>query len=970
MMHLDWPQVICLTTVTTLILGGSLMAEPPATPSTFVATATPLYVNTPAGLKRLASVRITGPAAKTDGRLRLTLGDQTDEHRIVGNPSGDQALQATFPPVDKPYIARVEFISQAGTLAATMPVAPAKQWTIYVAPTVHTDIGYTHHQSEIPAIHNANTDLAVKLCRAYPGFRFRLECSWSAQMYERDRGPTRMAELMDLARRRRIGVEANYVNMLTGLCSAEELVRWLYPTASLVRRFGIPFETATQDDTPSYVWSVPTVLRSAGIRYLTVGVNNNQTRAPILRGGLDKRSPFWWQGPDGAKVLTWYAGRYVQAGELGLVDSLEAAEKKLLAWLTEWDRREDYPYDAILMHGAYGDNRPIGEGLAQTVTAWNAKYAFPKIVMTGFGEFFSHIETRFADKIPTIRGCGGAYWEDGAASSARQTAINRRNHHRIVTAETLHAAASLLDAKHAYPRDRITKTWENILLYDEHTWGARRWSRSPEHEEVKKQWATKAAFATDAERDTASLLDQGLSLLADRIAGKNEGILVVNPISWTRTDAICLRLPHGAHLTFGKDVTAPMQVLSTGPREDDVCVLVKDIPSLGYRRYDLATGGAPAASSSIPDAAPTCLENRFYRVTLDKRSGAIAAILDKQTHAEIVDATSPYKLGEVIYAAGGAGTTAIEWNKRLPPARFNLSRPNGATWRLVSKGDLLTKAVSSTKTKMLPEIALEVTLYEHVKRIDLAVHLDKTLTYDMEAVYIAFPLAAKRPEFCLDVGGAWVRPDKDMLPGGCLDWFSVQDCVTLATGETSVNLATVDTPLISLCDINIGKWLQKLDVTNGTVLAYAMNNYWPTNYKPGQGGKFTFRYSIASDKAMSKTQALHHGHDAARPLIAARVPPPSKPSLPSTGSLCGVSAPNVILTAMKQAEDGNGLILRFNEVAGTPTRCDVALDALPAPKSASRCDAIERDLSPASVQQGKLSFDVKPFGIETFRLRF
>jgi hypothetical protein len=271
---------------------------------------------------------------------------------------------------------------------------------------------------------------------------------------------------------------------------------------------------------------------------------------------------------------------------------------------------------------------------------------------------------------------------------------------------------------------------------------------------------------------------------------------------------------------------------------------------------------------------------------------------------------------------------------------------------------------------MLPKIAVEVTLYERVKRIDLAVRLDKTLTYEMEAVYVAFPFAARRPEFCLEIGGGWVRPDKDVLPGGCLDWFCVQNCVMLETGQACVNLIPVDTPLISLCDINIGKWLQRLDVTNGTVFAYAMNNYWPTNYKPGQSGKFTFRYSITSAKTMSKTQAIRHGHGAIRPPALALVPAPSDASLPSSGTFCRVSAPNVILTTMKRAEDGDGLILRLREVAGKSTTCRLEMDRPARPKSASRCDAIERTLSPIPLDGPAVPVTLTPFAIETVRLRF
>jgi len=952
----------------------ALLKQPDGVPgaSRVVASATNLFINTDRGLGRVANVRIEGPAAHAGGRVRITVGSRTVEHKVAGVPLGDHALEVTFPSVEKVGSATVAFVHGTGTLTTTMAVPPTKKWKIYVAPTVHTDIGYTHHQSKIPAIHNANTDKAIELCGTYPDYKFRLECSWAAQMYERHRSAAEMTKLIELVRRRRIGIEANYVNMLTGLCSAEELTRLLYPSADLVRRYGIPFETATQNDVPSFVWSLPTILRRAGIRYLTVGVNNNGTRAPILRGGLDKRSPFRWAGPDGSKVLTWYAPGYVEIGKLGLTENVAAVQKKMTDWIARWDRRDDYPYDAILVHGAYGDNRSIGESLAKTVTEWNARYAYPKIIMSGFGEFFDYIETHFADRIPTVRGCGGCYWEDGAASSARETAINRNNHERIVAAEAVWAALTQLGPERTHPHDKINKTWENILLYDEHTWGARRWGLDPKHRSVVEQWATKSAFATDAERDSKALLSRGLARLGTKVTGRGKGVLVYNASSWDRSDLVRVTLPRGAVLVDPQGRKTPMQVLSVNDQTHDVCFLAQDVPGVGYRRYDVVEGRAERPTTTTPRRnGPRHLENRFYRVTLDDRSGGIASIVDKQTGVELVDATSPHKLGEVIYASGGAGTEAIAWRKNLPPAKFEFSRPNGATWQMTNQGKLLTSVRSSTRTKMFPKVGLEVTLYEHTKRLDLTVHLDKTLTYEMEGMYVAFPFAAERPRFRLEIGGGWVRPDRDMLPGACLDWFSVQHSVTLETGRAAVNLSPIDTPLMSLCQINTGKWLQKLDVTNGTVFAYVMNNYWLTNYLPGQGGEFTFRYSITSGKTMPATAATRHGWGVSQPLIATSVEAPAETAaLPATGSFCRIGPPNVVLTAFKRAEDGDGVVLRFMEVGGKATRFDVGSGLLPPPKAVWRCDSVERKRAPVMlVRDGKVPVAIDAFGIETVCLQ-
>jgi len=139
----------------------------------------------------------------------------------------------------------------------------------------------------------------------------------------------------------------------------------------------------------------------------------------------------------------------------------------------------DYPYDAILLHGAYSDNVAGTKHIAQSVTEWARHYAYPKVVLCANNDFFAYIEKNFADKIPTVRGDGGSWWEDGAGSTALETAVNRVAHQDVIAAEAAWAVVQRNDPKVAVPRDEFDRTWDNILLFDEHTWGAHNRSASP-----------------------------------------------------------------------------------------------------------------------------------------------------------------------------------------------------------------------------------------------------------------------------------------------------------------------------------------------------------------------------------------------------------------------------------------------------------------------------------------------------------
>lgn len=108
---------------------------------------------------------------------------------------------------------------------------------------------------------------------------------------------------------------ADYFNLLTGYASLETLYRSLYYSKSLSNEYHLPFNYVTTTDVPTYTGAYPSVLASAGIKYWAVGGNGD--RAPVLaHERWDEKSPFWWEGPDGKKVLFWYSRGYMQLGRM------------------------------------------------------------------------------------------------------------------------------------------------------------------------------------------------------------------------------------------------------------------------------------------------------------------------------------------------------------------------------------------------------------------------------------------------------------------------------------------------------------------------------------------------------------------------------------------------------------------------------------------------------------------------------
>lgn len=903
---------------------------------------TPFHIKVDGKVRRAIDVNIglTAPAAGI--MLRTEAGGETIEAPVKQQLAtfGGISQEVGVPDSAEPMEVKVTATVAGRSKTATVKLEPVRKWRIFVAPSSHTDIGYTHIQPQCAEIHCKNADIAADLMDKFPDFKWNLEVAWQAENYLASRKGEQLDKFLKYAKEGRMGVQALYANILTGLASHEEACRFTYFAHSLKTRYGIPFKSAMISDVPSQEATIPMILAGSGIRYFSSGINN--TRGPLT--AMYAKAPCWWEGPDGSRVLMMYVLGYAHAGGWGLDASVERARGHILGAIKGYEARKDYPYDAIFLHGAVSDNCALNARLAEVCKAWNDRYEFPKVILCHNAEFFEHIEKNFGDKLPVVKGSAGTYWEDGAGSSARETALNRNAHEAVRNAETLLALAHRVrsagfspsssglrpegrtTSEVAYPAEGIAAAWRNCLLYDEHTWGAHCSIGQPDSDFTKSQWKIKSQFALDAAEQSQQLcIGQALPALARLVKTEAGSQVVINPTSWPRSELV------------GGEI-------------------VREVPPCGYRVVRLGQ-----AKAETP-AEGTTIESTYYRVSFDPATGSITSIFDKELKRELVDPKAPYRLNQYLYVAGGEGSRIIEHGAE---PKLTITWPEKATLRRLRVGDLGEKMVIETSATMTPKIVTEVTVWNDIRRVDVTNRLTKTQTYKKEAVYFAFPFAAEKPTFRYEVPCGIVNANTDMLPTACLDWFTVQHFVEVEAPDVAITWATPDAPLVCFQDINRGKWLRKLEFTNGHIYAYVMNNYWFTNYLAGQGGDFTFRFSITSRPKSDPVASARFGWEVASPLIGALADPnPNGPLAAPSGSLIEIAEPNVFLVGAKKAEVGDALVLRLWEVSGKATTAHVRIPLLK-PKKATACNLVEEPQGELELKDSTIGVPIRASGLAT-----
>ena len=939
-------------------------------------TPTVYYLHHGDGLVELVDVYVGHNVAVQRGEVTLAVGAQKFNHELSNRDFGEQMVE--FPVPELTSAAQGDVTVKINGRSRHFPVVltPAKKWNILVVPHVHIDVGYSDHQEKVAEIQSRLLDEAIGMIHDHPDFRFSPDGYWGVRQFLAGRSEERQEQLFQMVKDKKIFVPTVEANLLTGFPALETLIRSLYPAYEFNRKYGGDPNYADITDVPSYSWAYASVMAAAGLKYFVAGCDSY--RGPILPySRLNEKSPFWWEGPDGGKVLMWYATGYGQLAMLfgggGLQPHIAAGYDTLPIFLQSYSHPE-YKSDAVLLYGTQWENTDLFPQQASVAEEWNKTYAYPRLQYSGVADALDYISRQFGNDIAVVRGDGGPYWEDGIVSTARSAAIEREAEHRALAAEKFSTIVSLLNPSLQPEPEVLKRLWNNMVLYDEHTWGADRSISSPKSQETVKQWAVKEDFATQAMKDVDYVRGRGLAALADAIYDPKGTLLVFNPLSWQRSGMVEVDLDKGLEIVDQvTNRTIPYEVLTTEQSYEHIRFLAQDVPSVGYKAYALKeTKAEPPTPQPTTEAT---MENQYYRLVLDPASGAVKSIFDKELNKELVNASSPYRFGQYLYVSGGDKdpNRLLDSNYHLPVPE--LSVHNAGTGRLLSVTSQPFGVVARLESsgENTPRVETEVILFNGQKKIEFVNHVHKTEVYTKEGVYFAFPFAMDHPQFRYEIQNGFVDPSRDQLPRAGKEWFSVQHWVAAEQGDVAAALIPIDAPLVTLGDIVRGTWPVEFGQRNGTIFSYVMNNYWSTNYAAGQGGDFTFRYVLTSGNNLTPAYLSRLGREEMSPLEVDQITSQDKainsprPLDSAQSSFLQVDQPNVVLETWKRAEDGDGTILRFLEVAGKESSVDVQTPILNV-DSAWMSDALERKQGSLSVSSHGFRFSVKPFQIVTVRL--
>jgi len=719
----------------------------------------------------------------------------------------------------------------------------------------------------------------------------------------------------------------------------ESLVRGLNYNADINRKFGLPLSReAKLTDVPSYSRVLPTVLKNAGIDILHLGCNPGSA-AP------DVPQLFWWQGPDGSKLLTFYWAEYYGSGVL------PPKNWKHKTWMA-----------MIFTHENSG--APTSEDVAKVLKEAKEKMPNARIKIGRISDFYDLLMKEDPD-LPVITGDMPDTWIHGYMSMPRETKLSKRLQRETYNTEILNTQMNQWLGTHNSIDRYIDEAVENMILYDEHTFGIamthgnqHKWTYNDEfkinkslgnYDFIETSWYEKGERIRKAERIVVPLMMRQMENLARSVAIEGKRIVVYNPLPWTRSGKV--KFFAGV---YEKDFKIyGLKDAETGktiPVYNDYNLIsfeAENVPSLGYKTYIPVLKPINNKENKLVtiDKKNHILENRFFKLKIDPVTGALSSVYDKKNNKELADPKSDLGFARYYYEEFGQEDLdsynrayvkpgAERWADQemgRPSVPFKETRTyKGTSNKIIyqNMGNAVRATVfGSIKSTDEQDYLVTYTLYENQPYIEINWGIDgKKPIAIPEAGWLVFPFAVNNPEYRLNRIGGIVDPQRELVDNTNHDYYFLNTSMTLFDDQgRGIALNCPDAPGISIDNPGLYKFSKKKKLTTGKVFANLFNTQWGTNFTEWIEGSFSSTFYIWSYDKYNAQETFITPSEETRVALKGVFYDGKKGTAPLSQKGISLSKKGILITAYGKNRDGDGTVLRLWEKTGEKGQVRITL---------------------------------------------
>ncbi|MBQ8764695.1 MAG: alpha-mannosidase, partial [Clostridia bacterium] len=746
----------------------------------------------------------------------------------------------------------------------------------------------------------------LKLMEKYPDYKFFLSQP-VLYNYVKENLPDIYEKISEQVKKGNWETEGSmWVEADCNLSGGESLIRQIfYGKKFFKEEFGEENSILWLPDAFGFSAALPQILKKCNIdTFITSKLSWSETNKY-------PHDIFMWRGIDGSEILT----NFITARDAAMPFE-DDKHTRYNGYTTPsyvlgaWQRFQDKPYsDEIVVPFGYGDgggsaNEKMLEILERTE---RGIAGFPKTKKTGIKAYAERIHKNFEEASKKLgevpKWFGELYLELHRGTFTSMSEIKKYNRFcefLYQKAEQLAVVKKMLLGGN-YPAKQLEKGWKNILLNQFHD--------ILPGSSIKEVYNDAFRIYEETYNSGKDICNNALSEIAANVKAES-GILVYNANSFPVTDYVSYN---------GK------------------YILAENIPAMGWKVIDKKEEALSVSADK------TSLENLRYKITFNE-DGNIVSIFDKKNLRETVKENRFLNIIEVYenipYCYDAWEISEYYKDKCLPlTTKEDIAVEKGTNFAQIKVNRKFSKSTLTQTTR----------LYNNSDRIDFVLDIDwneeKTL------IKAAFPLKIHTDEATFDIQfGSITRPTHSNT-----SWEKAKFEVC---GHKWADMSE-DNYGVSI--INNSKYGFSC-VENELKMTLLTSPKYPN--PEADIGKHTISYSLfAHEGNVRGGDVVKEAYKFNQPLSALDVCE-SSGSLNDEFSLLTISSDTVIAETVKQAEDGNGYVLRLFEASGRHTDTTLSVKDLTVCTQTNLLEEPEQELP---VRDSTVQLRFKPYEILTLR---
>ena len=839
-----------------------------------------------------------------------------------------------------------------------------QQTSVRLTGNAHIDAAWLWPWTETVDVVHRTFGTALQLMDEYPQYTYtQSAAAYSEWMFEKY--PSIHDQILDRVKQGRWEmVGGMWVEPDLNMPDGESLVRQLLIGKRYFKeKFGADVRIGWNPDSFGYNWQLPQIYKKSGIDYFVTQKMtwNDSNQLPMKL--------FWWQSPDGSRVLTYFPHDYVNDIEplriatdvailqgaapgvpemmhlFGVGDHGGGPTRVMLEDGTHWSSPGViYPKTSFgVAQGFFSDIAPKLDTAHAPV--WNYK-----VLATGDAKLPAPPEGKIS--VPVWNDELYFEYHRGVFTTQANHKRNmRESEEQMLNAEKYSSLAWLSGL--SYPGAELTEAWKKVLFNQFHDLAA----GSGIADIYRDSQRDYDFVRLQAEHVTSKALETVVSQIDTRAPSHAVPVLVMNPLAWQRTDLVTMNVqmpaPSNGDLSVlnAQGQPQPFQVVSKNPDLNTYQLLTeaKNVPSLGYEVLHVAPGGS--AMHTDLEVHGLTLENTALRVTVDPKTGCITSLYDKITKFESIATNG---CGNELIAFKDTPKDYDAWNIDADFEQQFTKLEMADSVEVIEKGPLRA-TIRVVRTWQKSRFVQDICIYAGLNRVDVGNEFDWHETHVL--LKAAFPLAAYGSEATYEIPyGTIERP---------------------TTRNNRFEAAKFEVPAMRWADLGDGT--HGFSLINESKYGYdAKANVlrisllrsptWPD--PDADRGHHSFSYSLYPHPGdWKQALSMRHGYEFNYKLSAMQVEPHGG-TLPAAHAFVDIKQDNVVLTAVKKAEDSNALLIRLFEWAGKAG--DVQITVPPGATSATLTNLMEQQEGSPLPLKGtdQVTVPVHPFEIVSVRVDY